>query len=997
MSKTHSPMIPGAVIHGFTVRKITPIPALRGTAIELEHIASGARALHLLCEDTENLFSISFPTPAPDNTGAPHILEHSVLAGSQRFPVREPFFEMLKSSMATFINAMTGPDCTYYPVSSNVERDLFNLAEVYFDAVFHPLLTENTFRREGHHLTPADPENPTGALTVSGIVYNEMKGVFSSPESKLFYSWVKHLLPDTPYALNYAGDPDSIPNLTFDQFKRFYEAHYHPSNALFFFYGNIPTHTTLEFLEPRLTGYTRQPAVPVPPRQPRWVTPISSCDTYPVAQDESLPEKTLITLNWLTGNALDPEQAVLRHVLTYVLFGNEAAPLKKALVDSKLGQDILDCGDMDLGPESVFSVGIKGSDPDKAAAFEHLVLSSLKTIAEQGLKPEWVESAFQQTAYHYLEIQSLFPLHTMNHVLNAWVLGADPLTFLDMGYHLEACRKRVEDDPGLFSRLIMEQLVNNPHRLTTVLSPDKTCQARTDAAFAERMAAERTRRTDAEMQQLADEAAAIEDEAGTANSPDTLALLPQLKVCDLPAKPRHIPTTLVTLPSSAFPLQPSPDVPLLRTDVFSNGINYLHFSLNLEGLPDDLWQYLPHYSDAITKLGAAGMNYEVIAQRMAASTGGISCAPSFQHHAGPHGQPVLTMRFACKALDNQIDQALTVLRDLVFTVDPRDRERLRDILTQNRAGIRSDILENGLSYAQCHAGQYLTPVGLLDEQCHGIPQAALAASLCDQFDTRAEALMERIERIRSFILSPDRLTLSFTGSDKAFTAVQSAMKDWIQAMPNPSSSHISRLTPHASPCRSGLAVPTQVAHCAQGMRAPKLTDPRSAALVIGTHMVRFDYFLPEIRLKGNAYGGGMSYNPLSGTLFMTSFRDPHVIRTLDVFARTPAFVRSTAWSQADIDRAIIGTAKGDEKPLRPSEATGEALARHLQGVTPELREAFYQARLAVTPAAAREALLEVLESGLKSSPICVLSSREKLEEANRSLGKGSLAITDVVM
>jgi Zn-dependent M16 (insulinase) family peptidase len=181
------------------------------------------------------------------------------------------------------------------------------------------------------------------------------------------------------------------------------------------------------------------------------------------------------------------------------------------------------------------------------------------------------------------------------------------------------------------------------------------------------------------------------------------------------------------------------------------------------------------------------------------------------------------------------------------------------------------------------------------------------------------------------------------------------------------------------------------------MRAPKLTDPRSAALVIGTHMVRFDYFLPEIRLKGNAYGGGLSYNPLSGTLFMTSFRDPHVIRTLDVFARTPAFVRSTAWSQADIDRAIIGTAKGDEKPLRPSEATGEALARHLQGVTPELREAFYQARLAVTPAAAREALLEVLESGLKSSPICVLSSREKLEEANRSLGAGALAITDVVM
>lgn len=986
----------GDVIHGFTVIKATPVPALRGTAIELEHPASGARALHLACEDTENLFSISFPTPAPDDTGAPHILEHSVLAGSHRFPVREPFFEMLKSSMATFINAMTGPDCTYYPVSSNVERDLFNLAEVYFDAVFHPLLTENTFRREGHHLAPADPEKPDGALTVSGIVYNEMKGVYSNPEGKLFYTWIKHLLPDTPYALNYAGDPDAIPNLTFDQFKRFYENHYHPSNALFFFYGNIPTATTLAFLEPRLAGYTRQAPVAIPARQPRWSKPATTTDTYPASQDEPLSEKTFIVMNWLTGNALDPEAAVLRHVLTYVLFGNEAAPLKKAIIDSGLGQDVLDCGDMDIGPESVFSVGIKGSEPDRVAAFEQLVLSSLRTIATRGLERESVEAAFQQTAYHYLEIQSMFPLHTMNHVLNAWVLGADPLTFLDMGRHLDACRKRYEADPGLFSQLVTEQLLDNPHRLTTVLRPDKTCQARTDAAFAKRMEAERSRRTDADMRQIAEDAAAIEKDAGTPNSPELIALLPQLKVRDLPKRPRNIPTTLVEFEISNLKSEIAA-VPLLRNDVFSNGVNYLQFSLNLAGLPDELWPYLPYYSDAITKLGAAGMNYEAIAQRVAASTGGISCTPSFQHHATLPGQPVLTMRFACKALDSQMDKALELLRDLVFSVDPRDKARLRDVLTQTRSGIRSDIMENGLSYAQCHAGQYLTPIGLLDEQCHGIPQAALAAGLCDRFDGEAELLMDRIDRIRAFLLSPDRLALSFTGSDKAFASVQSAVKDWIISMPSPRQSRISDLKSQISYPRRGLAVPVQVAFCAQGMPAPRLADPRAAALVIGTHMLRFDYFLPEIRLKGNAYGAGMSYNPLAGTLFMTSFRDPHITRTLEVFARTPDFVKTTAWSQGDIDRAIIGTAKSDEKPLRPGEATGEALARHLQGVTSDLREAFYQARLAVTPAATRDALVEVFGEGLKTSPVCVLSSREKLEAANRSLGSGALAIADVVM
>ena len=980
-------------VPGFIIRKTTPVPALRGTAVEIEHEQSGARILHLHTEDTENLFSISIPTPPPDDTGVPHILEHSVLAGSHKFPVREPFFEMLKSSMATFINAMTGPDCTYYPVSSNVEKDLFNLAEVYFDAVFHPLLTEGTFMREGHHLAPAKPDAPSGELTVSGIVYNEMKGVFSSPESLLFYTWLPKLLPDTAYSKNYAGHPDAIPDLSYDQFKQFYATHYHPSNAFFYFYGNIPTTSYLQFLAPRLEGFTRRATEPVAPRQPRWTSPVRCTATYPSAQGEPLDDKTYLALSWLTGDALDPEQAVLRHVLTFVLFGNEAAPLKKALVDSKLGQDILDCGDMDLGQETLFCVGIKGSNPDKMEAFEQLVLSSLKSIAEHGLPRDLIEAAFQQTAYHYLEIMPMFPLHTMNRVLGAWVHGADPLTFLDMSHHLDACRQRFEADPQIFSRLILQSLAENTHRLTTVLAPDKTWQSRTDAAFASRMKTERLRRTDEECLEIAEKSAAIEADAGTANSPDKIALLPQLKVRDLPAKPRHIPTDRGSLPSAHCPTS----VPVLRNDLFTNGVNYLGFSLNLAGLPDDLWPFLSHYCEAISKLGAAGLNYEAMARRLSASTGGFSCSPSFQSHVSDP-TPVLTMRFACKALDAQIDKAMQVIHDLIFAVDPRDSNRLRDILMQARAGYRSDILENGHSYAQCHAGRYLTPNGALDEQCHGIPQAALATRLCEQFDTEAAALMERIERIRSFMLSPDRLTISFTGSDHAYQTVTSAFGQWLPTMKGvalPPSSPIIPFT--AQNAREGLAVPVQVAHCAQGMLAPKYNDPRAAALVIATHLARFEYFLPEIRLKGNAYGGGISYNSLAGTLFMTSFRDPHITRTLDVFAKTPEFVRTAVWSQADIDRAIIGTAKGDEKPLRPSEVTSEALTRHLQGITPELREAFYAARLAVTPTLARSALLETLEAGLQASPICVLSSREKLLEANKSLAPKSLAISDVAL
>jgi Zn-dependent M16 (insulinase) family peptidase len=992
----HPSVTVSSVHHGFTIRRVTPIPALRGTAYEMEHLASGARAIHLHVDDNENLFSISIPTPPPDDTGLPHILEHSVLAGSRRFPVREPFFEMLKASLATFINAMTGPDCTYYPVASSVKQDLFNLAQVYFDAVFHPLLTRETFQREGHHLAPADRQNPAGALTVSGIVYSEMKGVYSDPESRLFYTWLRQLLPETVYARNYAGDPDAIPGLTYGQFKQFHADYYHPSKACIYLYGDIPTLEHLAFLDERLREFTRGVSLPPPARQTRWTQPRTCVEPYAVNPAEPLSAKTYLMLNWLVGNSLDAEQAVLRHVLSLVLLGNEAAPLKKALIDSKLGQDLLPGGDMDLGQEAVFSVGLKGSEVDRASAFESLVLDTLRRTADRGLESERIEAAFRQVSYHYREILPMFPLHTLDRVVSPWIHGADPLLFLDMGRHLESCRRRYAAEPDLFSRLIREELLDNPHRLMTLLKPDLEWKARTDAAFTQRMEAERARHTPEELRQIAVQAARVEDEAGTPNPPEAVALLPQLKVPDLPARPRAIPTAVTQIADR---------VPFLRNDLFTNGVNYLHLDFNLEGLPDELWATLPRYRDAIAKLGAAGMNYEQMARRVSASTGGISCAPLFLRHAGGAGRPIWSLRFACKALEDQIEAALGVLHDLVFAVDPRDHNRLYDVLCQARAGYRSSVMENGHTFAQWHAGRLLTPEGRLEEQCHGIPQLALTARWCENYAAEAQPLMNRIEQVRGFILEPGRLTVSFTGSDRASDHVQKTIGTWVKAMPPPRGGRWTGGTSErgdqptagvSTPCE-GLAVPIQVAHCAQALSAPSLNHPDSAAVAIGSHLVRFDYLLSEIRLKGNAYGAAMNYSPLAGTLFLTSFRDPHITRTLDVFARTPDFVRAASWTQPDVDRAIIGMAKQDERPLRPGEATGEALTRHLTGMTTDVRNRYHAARLEVTPTSARKALLSVLDTGLATGPVCVVADRHKLEEANRDSRTRQLRIADVVM
>jgi Zn-dependent M16 (insulinase) family peptidase len=404
---------------GFRVTNVTQLRTAPAIVYELEHCASGARLVHYSCDDQENLFSISFPTPPSDDTGVPHILEHVVLSGSQKYPVKDPFFAMAKTSMATFLNAMTGSECTYYPVASNVKQDLFNLAGVYFDAVFHPLISEDAFAREGHHFCPADPSNPTGKMAIKGVVYSEMQAHAADPGYRFWRKPMMELLPNTIYVYESGGDPDYIPDLTYSDFVKFHRTFYSPSNALFFLYGDIPTSELIAFLSDKMTDFERTKVpgavyVPEPWREPR-----RSSDSYPIGETEPDNERTYFGIFWLAGNALDPQELLLFNLLSTILIGNDAAPLKKAIVDSRLGKDQAYSGDHTVGPRIMFTVGLKGSEPDKQNDFESLVLSTLSRIAENPIDRELVESAFQQVAYRHLEVAPGYPLRRMIHALQA--------------------------------------------------------------------------------------------------------------------------------------------------------------------------------------------------------------------------------------------------------------------------------------------------------------------------------------------------------------------------------------------------------------------------------------------------------------------------------------------------------------------------------------------------------------------------------------------------
>lgn len=975
----------GDNLHGFTIKAINEIQEMFLRAYELEHERTGAKVVHLHCEDEECLFSINFPTPPEDDTGLPHIMEHSVLSGSRKFPVRDPFFEMYKMSMATFINAMTGADCTYYPVCSNVSNDLFNLANVYFDAVFHPLLTPATFKREGHHLVPAEPADPTRGLAVNGIVFNEMKAAFSKPEARLGRIAFRQLLPETCYGKESGGDPEAIPDLTYDQFMAFHKHWYHPSNAHFVFYGSLPTEAYTEFLCERLAPFERQDVRPVFGKQTKWSQPRQIIESYDVGNED--PEgKTFIEMNWWIPLDLSPEAIVLMEILGLVLVGDDAAPLKKAIIDSGLGRDLLPSGTGQVGRDVTFTVGIRGSEQDRIDAFRDLVLRELSRLVETGIEPDLVDSAFRRYSYALREIKPMQPLHAAHHVLASWIQGGDPLLLLRLQNVLDTCRERCSGDPSVLVDILRDQLLENTHRLDVCMVPDPEWQKKTEQAFAERMAEIRAGFTDDQMTVLAEEARKLQEEAGTPNSPEALATLPQLKRNDLPPGPTHIPTTVEKL---------STGTDFLRHDVFSNGVNYLELYIDLAGLPAELWMYVPRLVDTIKKLGAGAQDFVAMARRTSAATGSFSCTTSYAGHVVDARQTRKGIVIILKALDEQMSEALGVLHDRVFTPNPGDRARFRDVVIQNYSRMQTSLINGGPTTAAGQIKKGLTEVGYLQELTHGLSQYLQIGQLANDFEDGFDSVLSNIQRLAGFVLNRNRFTVSFTGSDGAAEQVKKAIAAWLEGLPaDPVCEVPTGFQPAAGPVRLGFAGPMQTAHCVQVLPALHNSHPDSPLLTLAMAMLRVDYMVSELRFKGNAYGASCSYD--GRTITLSTYADPHVKRTLDVFLALKDYVATVPWSDVELTRGVLSTARSFVRPIRPEQATADALNAHLTGDTTQVREQRYRSILAATPEKLRTVLLNVLEEGYPKAPVAVLASREKLEQANTELGQQKLQISELL-
>jgi hypothetical protein len=960
---------------GFVVRRVEQIPEIRVTAYEIDHARTGAKLLHLHCRDRENLFSIGFRTPPRDSTGVPHILEHAVLAGSEHYPLKDVFNELLRGTLQTFLNAFTYPDKTIYPVASQEKTDFFNLARVYADLVLRPRLLRETFLQEGHHRE----FTPEGDLTISGIVYNEMKGAYSSPEALMYKALQENLYPGTPYAFDSGGDPETIPTLTYDQFRAFHRAFYSPTNARFFLYGDIPTEEHLAFLAEILAGFDRVPVDSRIALQERWSEPRAVHGLYPIDRDEKTERKTTVNIAWMTAQNTDVETAMLLTIVADLLVGSAAAPLRKALIDSGLGEDLSPVTGLERDLKQIaFAVGLRGTDPDKAPAIQALILAALQRTAEVGFESDLIEGTLHQVEFHGREmVRGSYPygIVLMGRAYHAWLYDGDPLTDMNFPRTISEIRRKWEKAPSLFQGIVRRWFLDNPHRLLSIMEPSRTVQEERERATRKRLADLAASLTEDQRSEIQREAEKLKAFQRAPDPPEAVATLPRLPIAEISREIETIPTER----------QQIGGVPAMRHDLFTNGIAYLDLAFDLAGVPEELQPLLPLLGKLTVQMGAAGLTYEAMAKRIALHTGGLS----FNLTAGLTADGRKSwqrMIFSAKALYRNVDEAALILRDILTAGDLADAARMRELLFEKRNGLHAAVIPSGHLFAQMAAAAALSLPSRRTEQWHGRTQLRFLADLADRLAEQKPELVEKLLRLRRIVFARGRLFLNLTADGEGLDRLAEPVAGLVAALPTGQPAKNTPDLPQR-PVSVGIAIPAQVSYVARVLPAPPYEDPLAPSLFVLSRQLSNGTLYRRIRVQGGAYGGSCRYEPVNGLFAFLSYRDPHLVKTLAVYREAMEEASREAVPREEMEKAVIGAIAALDRPLDPAGKGYTALIREFSDLTDESRRRFRGGILDITPErlqeAARHYFLPALNDG--SGGIAVCAAEEHLRKANEVL------------
>ncbi len=974
-------------IHGFDLIEERFIPEINTLAKLYRHAQTGARLLSLENDDENKVFGVTFATPPEDSTGLPHILEHAVLCGSQTYPVKEPFKELRKGSLNTFLNAMTFPDKTVYPVASQNQADFYNLVSVYLDAVFKPFITPETLQTQGWHF---ETEGPDAPLSYKGVVFNEMKGVYSSPDALIGRYSQQTVFPDTIYGLDSGGDPSVIPDLTYEQFKRFYERHYHPSNSYLFFYGDDHSDERLRQVDAYLSAY--QPIEPAPPvaLQPRFDSTQRFVYGYDAGADggngAGPARRSYVTINWLLNEVIDLETTLALEVLSHILMSTQASPLRKALLDSGLGEGVIGGGYDSSYRQAIFSAGLKNIAAQDSGQVEQLVLDTLAGLARDGIDRDMIAASLNTIEFRLREANTgSFPrgLMVMFAALGGWLHGGDPLAELAYAAPLERLKQQAADDPRFFETLVQRYLLDNPHRSVVLLQPDPSAREQAEAAERARLDAARAAMSQTDIDEVQATMRRLQALQDAPDTPEALATIPTLTLADLDQEIRRIPSVESQLA----------DARLLTHDLFTNGILYLDLGFDLRSLPQRLLPYGELFGRLLLSMGTEREDYVKLSQRIGRETGGIYRTAHLATTRSGGTTTHLLLRG--KATLDKSQALLDILRDVLLSPLLDNPERLRQIVLEEKAGQEASLIPGGHGVVLRRLRARFTTADWAAEQMGGVAYLFFLRDLIQRMEQDWPSVLADLEAVRSHVIGQAGLLCNVTVDQASFDAFQPRLAELIAALPAGAAAAAANDWQPTYPVQpEGLTLPAQVNYVGKGANLYRLGYELHGSTLVAVKFLDNTWLWDRVRVQGGAYGGMCLFDSLSGVLAYLSYRDPNLLSTLQTYDAAAHYLRTVELSQGDVEKIIIGVIGQIDSYQLPDAKGYTALLRTLNGDTDDIRQRLRDQVLAATVADVR-ALADLLEQVAQQGAVVVLGSEQAIGAANQSL-ETPLSMTKVL-
>ncbi len=957
--------------HGFRLLAEKQVKEVNSLVRLFEHEKSGARLLHFENDDDNRVFSITFRTPPPDSTGLPHILEHSVLCGSRKYPTKEPFVELVKGSLNTFLNAFTFPDKTMYPVASRNEKDFFNLMDVYLDAVLHPNIYKypEILKQEGWHY---ELDREDGEVTYKGVVYNEMKGAFSSPDSVLMRKIQETLFPDTPYGKESGGDPEVIPQLTQEEFIAFHKKYYHPSNSYLFLYGNGKLAEQLAFIDSRfLKDFDKAEVASKLQLQKPYSGMQEAVMYYPVSENEGTEEKTYFSLNFVTGEATDPEASLAMEILEHILLGTPASPLKKALVEADLGKDVFGKYDSSI-LQPVFSIVVKNSDPEKKEAFKRIVLETLTRLSREGLEKKLVEAAINVKEFHLREADfESYPKGLIYNIkaMDSWLYDADPTLHLEYEGLLEKIKTALTGD--YFEKMIVRYFLENPHSSLLILEPKRGLAEQKAQETRKKLSDFKASLSQEQVGALVEQAASLKAWQERQEDPAELEKIPLLALKDIRPESEALPQQI----------REESGIKVLHHPLFTNGIAYIDLLFDTTGVPQALLPYIPLLSGILGKISTEKYSYTDLSNEINTHTGEIRF--SMQIFGEKDNEAVYHPKLTAKgkALVEKLPRLLELMGEIITGSRMDDRRRLKELIREIKSRIEIRISNEGYPTACKRLFSYFSEEGAYIEEVTGLTYYRFIADIERNFEERIEKVMADLKQVAALVFNRPNLVIGLTCEDQDYKAFNRHLPLLLERLGDKTVSSVTYRF-QLSVRNEGLMTQSKVQYVAKGYNFIKLGYPYTGSIQVMKTMARYTYLWNRIRVQGGAYGAFAGFER-NGNMFMVSYRDPNLKETLQAYDELPQYLEKLDISDREMTKYIIGTVSKLDLPLTPYMKGERAIEHFFRKITAADRQKERKEILGTKQQDIRKLADMMREIALRNC-YCVLGSEIKIKE-NKAL------------